>query len=86
MTDEDKIDSLRRIADENNWAFRDDYSGRSMYGKCCPGITTDDAIACIEEAAESGVKGAHMDSMGRSTIVYWPGIKIIPEKKEENDE
>lgn len=64
--------------------YRDDYSGRGMYGKCCPAITTDDYIDCIEEVASRGVRGARIDNMGRSYVVYWPGIRIEP--KGDDDE
>ena len=44
------------------------------YGKKCLGIVCDDPEDVI---AEVGVKGAKMDSMGKSTIVYWPDVQSI---------
>lgn len=52
--------------------LRTDYSGRGMFGSTCYGITCNDPQDVI---AEVGIKGARTDSMGRSTIVYWPSVK-----------
>lgn len=88
LTNDDKIEVLQKIAEENNWSFREDYSGRGMRGTACVGITVeyhDEMIACIEEAAIAGVRGAHMDNMGRGYIVYWPSVETAPKKEEEDD-
>ncbi len=53
-------------------SIRTDYSGRGMFGSTCWGIVCDDPNEVI---AEVGVPGAKTDSMGTSTIVYWPNIK-----------
>lgn len=55
-------------------SFYLDYSGRGMFGKRCVGIVTAEPSRIIEEAAARGIRGARTDSMGRSTIVYWPDI------------
>lgn len=51
------------------------YSGRGMYGKRCIGISTDDKMATIEEAAAQGIRGAKTDNLGRGYIVYWPNLE-----------
>jgi hypothetical protein len=75
MTNEEKIEALKEIADWNGWNFRDDYSGRGMYGSMCAAISGDSATNIIEAAAERGIKGASQDSMGLGAVVYWQGIK-----------
>ncbi|MEK7414203.1 MAG: hypothetical protein AAB263_12885 [Planctomycetota bacterium] len=53
--------------------LRRSYSGRCMYGATCLGIVCPDPLDVI---AEVGLRGARMDSMGRSdSIVYWPHIQ-----------
>ncbi len=82
--------------DDASW--REDYSGRGMYGRECPGITTDNpmqvvmafaATLAIMEAQEEYDTFPELenvtwdsfqvrtDSMGLSTIVYFPNMKII---------
>lgn len=68
--------------------FRDDYSGRGMYGKTCFGIVgtaSDFALFCAavgwcaREALMNDwdwVGNVRSDSMGRSTIWYWPGVQV----------
>lgn len=67
-------EKVRHIALEVGGELRTDYSGRGMYGATCYGIVTNDATFCIETAAEHGVKGASVDSMGTKVIVYWQSI------------
>lgn len=67
------IELLESISDGfENRSLREDYSGRGMYGKTCLGIVCENPIHIIEEAAQRGLLGAKMDSMGRDSIVYWP--------------
>ena len=59
-----------------------DYSGRFMYGKECPGFSSDSISEVFlmfttiaeenPELAHAMAKGAKTDSMGRGMIVYWP--------------
>jgi hypothetical protein len=61
-----------------------EYSGRSMYGKTCLGITLDDFRKIAEmlvyiagddhDLATMLANGLTLDSMGRSMIAYWPTI------------
>jgi hypothetical protein len=62
-----------RKASNNGYSrsLRTDYSGRGMFGRTCWGIVCDDPNDVIVDV---GLKGAHTDSMGTSTIVYWPNI------------
>jgi hypothetical protein len=66
------IDLLENMSDFGNRSVRNDYSGRGMYGKTCLGIVCDNPIHIIEEAAQRGLLGAKIDSMGQDSIVYWP--------------
>ncbi len=65
-------DLLQEIADEVDGTLTTTYSGRGMMGKECVGITCDNMIECVEQAAIRGIFGARYDSMGYSYIVYWP--------------
>lgn len=67
--------------------IRDSYSGRYMYGKSCLGIVVDDINKAFRfvsymtdidpdigfELADK----AKLDSMGLSTIVYFPGVTVV---------
>ena len=68
------FEKLEAIAEQIDGDFRASYSGRGMGGRTCAGIVTDDPISCIEIAAQRGISGAKVDSMGRQSIVYWPTI------------
>lgn len=86
METKDQIEALQEVADEIGGKFRKSYSGRCMYGRSCVGIVTDDPIACIEEAASKGIKGAKMDNMGLSSIVYWPDIESNDNGDDDDDD
>lgn len=63
------------ICDELNAdEVRDDYSGRGMYGKTCYGVVTKNPEAVLMEAGRAGLPVPRQDSMGLSTIIYWPQI------------
>lgn len=82
------VETFERLADEVNGDVRYDYSGRSMYGRECMGITVDqdNFMRVIELAGSMGIFGATYDSMGMGMIVYWPKYqeKNLP-KFELND-
>jgi len=66
--------SIARIiaaAERDAYARVRSYSGRGMYGRECIAVRTDWPEDLI---ADAGVAGARTDSMGRSSIVYWPAI------------
>ncbi len=66
------------------------YSGRAMFGKKCTGITCapGDVNDCVDLAKNKfGLKNARFDSMGLSSIVYWPEVNVAdPEDEDEVDE
>jgi hypothetical protein len=74
---------------------RPDYSGRAMYGATCLGFVYDelgDVIQFSYELAQileddTWYQNSRQDSMGLSSIVYWPYIQVvnIPEREEEDD-
>lgn len=79
-------------ADEVN----DTYSGRGMYGESCIAASGDD-LSLVRIGLEIGmspdlddaikralVRSARQDSMGRGTVVYFPGWKFTNE--DEDDE
>ena len=66
------IDILETIAIKRNSITYNDYSGRGMFGAVCVGITSDNVGQTIEDAASHGIFGAKWDSLGMSSIVYWP--------------
>lgn len=72
--DDDRPDREKIIeaSQEDGRRLYTDYSGRGMFGQTCLGIVCDDPSDTI---ADAGVHGARQDSLGRSTIVYWPHIK-----------
>lgn len=67
-------------------ALREDYSGRGMYGKECPGLVGSRkefvrfyirlAAQIGADEAEDLANAAREDSMGREEIVYWPGTEL----------
>lgn len=79
------------------------YSGRGMYGDECVAITCDDPLDCIldlinacvemtndvDEIAEciEDLRNPRTDSMGLSSVVYWPRIKWegMDEDKDEEE-
>lgn len=74
MTREEKIDAVYDTAMKCGGDVRTDYSGRGMMGETCYGIVCDDSTECTEMAAENGLRGARVDSMGKRSIVYWESI------------
>jgi hypothetical protein len=72
---EDQIEEIKSLASTFGGTFDPYYSGRSMYGKTCLGVITDDPDVLKEEAAGLGIRGAREDNMGRQYIVYWPSLE-----------
>lgn len=65
---------------------REDYSGRGMYGSSCVGIVCDVGDLLVFAAALGSnadewdwVGGACSDSMGLSSIWYWPSVSFAEE-------
>jgi hypothetical protein len=62
------------------------YSGRGMYGKQCVAVVTDDnafkvGVLVMAELPEEFdtylLESVEDDSMGLSTVIYWPDVKWI---------
>ena len=69
--------TIARVADLNGWSFRDDYSGRGMFGAVCPGIVCQrhEVKAVMSAVERAGVEAAaSTDCMGMDAIVYWSSI------------
>ena len=75
------------------------YSGRCMYGETCLGVTTGGGnlgrlFALIVESADEDnreelgetLRSMATDSMGRGTIVYFPGTPYVGEEEDEDGE
>lgn len=64
-------------------AIRSDYSGRGMCGDECLGLvhdTVDELLTfTISLVTENDIilHGARQDSVGRSTITYWPRVSVV---------
>lgn len=83
ITDE-QAGQLRDSADQHGAEYRDDYSGRFMYGARCIGLTGT-IHAIMATVAEAGMADPELgwllvrndsatDSMGLDMIVYWPDL------------
>lgn len=79
------VDIIRNYCEENDLEFRDDYSGRGMYGKRCVGFVgydyLDDLIEICDRIRDEGIASAsevlgipRVDNMGMQTIVYFPNL------------
>lgn len=91
-------DQLSDIAAAVDGKVHLEYSGRGMYGSRCVGISCGfsqfmkigvlavDVVG--EETANLMASKATCDSLGRDTIIYFPGFTCSdpPEEKEEEDE
>lgn len=60
---------------------RTTYSGRGMYGMVCLGFVTNTPMRLVSllDTIDNSIffsSYAHTDSMGLSSIVYWPGLTI----------
>lgn len=79
---------FENIAEEVGGRVYEGYSGRGMYGKRCWGVAGSDFSEIIEVAAQHGLKGATVDSLGLDSIVYWPDMEYngpADEDEEQND-
>lgn len=83
----------RDVYDADEISVRTDYSGRAMYGRTCVGFVAPNAliplvtIALFHVVAEQEgdadalelIGRAATDSMGMSTIVYFPSLQVRSE-------
>lgn len=70
------------LGDEET-SVRTDYSGRAMYGRTCLGVVTDDlrevfrfVVALADTDCDITDERICTDSMGRSSIYYWPSVEV----------
>lgn len=92
-----QLDTIKDFCEENEIELRENYSGRSMYGKTCIGFVTNEnlfslgfklhqflsemsdpeiyqeELCDLEEVFDCGVNA---DSIGLSSIVYFPSISV----------
>lgn len=82
---------IKEFCEDNGYEFRDDYSGRGMYGKICVGIVGDfnplwlvlcladvirDSVTDDDICAEDFLGEPRQDSMGKQIIVYFPKLEV----------
>lgn len=86
------VQLIKDVAEEMDADFRSDYSGRCMYGRECVGVVTDQPFEfCLQLGINIGAQGdtsnqptdIRSDSMGRSTIIYFPGIEADQDEEKE---
>jgi hypothetical protein len=84
----DQVSLMEDFCDQNGYEFREDYSGRGMYGKSCIGFVTEESafrfgISLGEYLTDQGEEclfrsfvdaSVKEDSMGLDTIIYFPYI------------
>lgn len=84
-----QLDMLENFADQNNYEFRDEYSGRNMFGKECIAFTIEESHIqfamklqiLLSDSGEEALslqmqRNCRTDSMGKSgTIVYFPTVQ-----------
>jgi hypothetical protein len=85
------------FCEDRDMDVRTRYSGRGMYGSACFGIVCSSpiqasmelAVELVEQGGEDLAKTlancATWDSMGRETIVYFPGVEWIEDSKENSE-
>jgi len=89
------MSKLQKILEENGYECQS-YSGRSMYGKECLGVTIDrrqnlfSLGILVGKELEPGdydeIDSVGTDSMGMGTIIYWPGIEYVESVSVSEDE
>lgn len=81
---------IEEFCNEQDLNFRDDYSGRGMYGRKCVGITCYSPLATLADLfayivdSDDEICGGEvletlgkpkMDSMGMEKILYFPNVE-----------
>lgn len=83
-------EAIQRFCEENGYSFREDYSGRGMFGKTCVGIAVDsqESYRIIAELVQElivyydfddtvhALGNICSDSLGLGTIIYFPKVTI----------
>lgn len=88
--------AIRNAADDCGFAIRSDYSGRGMFGQECFGIVANsvgkvvasilrniDDPDVIEEFSDV-LENLHTDSMGKSSIFYFPNFRFGEEEEDDD--
>ena len=93
------LEQAEMVAEYMSADLRADYSGRGMYGKSCVGFVTGDwgdfIGGLVELVRDHGDEDwfndidwsiVHSDSMGFSTIIYLPYLKVsdLPDDYDED--
>jgi hypothetical protein len=83
---------LQEFLEDYNFECRS-YSGRGMYGRECLGVVVDTMTEMFGLVYDAGAQGVplgtysmHWDSMGTSTIFYWPGVEFVEDEDDFEDE
>jgi hypothetical protein len=88
------VEIIKNVAEELEGRFTNTYSGRCMYGRQCVGVTTDEPLNFLvavgwelgRAGLDVGCLNPRSDSMGRSTIVYFPDIEDDGEEDKNCDD
>jgi len=94
------IELLEEFANEYDCRLRTDYSGRGMYGQSCIGFVTDlppfslglELALFLDRENKSEMidifsqARVNQDSMGLSSITYFPSIQAEEQDEDDEDE
>ena len=89
----EQLSILVDAADRCDLEFRTDYSGRGMYGEQCIGVVgyLSDLLAFVllvaeqdKDLAQDELTQLTWDSMGLSTIYYWPKLAVARKGTEDD--
>ena len=83
------IEVMEDYCQEREFDFRDDYSGRGMFGRKCVGIVIDSGTNILEmimeltemlidndiEYVSEKIGAIRQDNMGMGTIIYFPRLE-----------
>lgn len=104
MNEELNVELVKTIidfCDDYGYNFRENYSGRCMYGEECVGVETAYMLETlgelfeylnverdfdISDLIEILLKNAKADTMGLNMIIYWPLLHMTDELYEMFDE
>lgn len=85
---EDIIELIQLFCIQKGCKYRDNYSGRGMFGRTCAGIVTNNANRTIGKLIEYLVRqgidyeealgNICTDNMGLGFIVYFPSVSTKP--------
>jgi hypothetical protein len=72
----DMVEKIKEAANVTDVRYCENYSGRYMFGDCCPGVIGDihtlaEVLANLPSELRKTFK---QDSMGREYIYYWPNL------------